>query len=229
MSGALEPLSAAARMSDPDFPGVVCVLPKGWRLVVNMDCTAYRLQSRGQTADGCEVWFSPPGRAPATVAKLLEKHGGQVEGLAAALSGLPADPARAVPEFQARRALLLGQFRATDWRTESYGRVVRQDANLRLVVEPSGDLYRLQWLKRARLLAGPSDRWLTLRIAPDLASIRFFLTAFVYEQDEGPDPERLADRLDALFADLPPIASVGVWSVVPPRPVGRAVEPTSQA
>jgi len=214
-------LNVAARMTDPDWPGVVCLVSDDVRLAVNAAGTRYALQRRRVTDDGFEVW---PGVSFATLCKLVAKHGPLIEGLAVACEGLPDDPAFVSPDLQESRSLLLAQFAATDWRREDYGRVASRDGNLRVVVDPDATVYRVQRVDRHEFLAGPCDNWRTIFISPYVETWRNWLFDMVFDTELGPkgfavrDKSTVAALVDRLCDGLPPDVSDGLWPVLPPRP-----------
>ena len=102
-------LSAAARVTDPDYPGLVARLGDAWRVVVSTDCCRYRLQRRVATVEG-ERWVSPPGRPPSRFASVVQAWGDAVPGLVTVAASLPVDPREAAPYFALARASLVERF-----------------------------------------------------------------------------------------------------------------------
>lgn len=214
------PFSASARVSDPDFEGVICALGPDWRLAVNMACDKYLLQRRGQF-EGGDIWVAGSGRAFASADKLVAKFGGVLDGLADVCSGLPSDPAQAVPLFSARRSDFLERLRLRQWRWRDYARALRTDANLRLVVDRQGSMYAVQWISRDAYLTGPSDDWRYMFGSSQLADIRRYMLGAVADISEpwfSRDPVALVARVDQFLAGFPAVASHGVWADLPELP-----------
>ncbi|WP_299823062.1 hypothetical protein [uncultured Jannaschia sp.] len=214
-----EPFSAAARTSDPDYEGVLRPVGPDWRLAVNMDGTRYLLQQRG-FAEGCEIWVAPPGPPPRSLSKLHERFGSKVRGLARACKGLPDNPAEAAPDFHARRAEMIGRFHANDYRRHDYGRVISRRGSLRLVVDPTGAEYRLQWIPSGKLLAGPCDDWKSICITPKASEVRAYVRERVYDASDtsGLAKTEVEAFADELVAELPEHAKDGQWPDLPQRP-----------
>lgn len=172
MTDAIAPLPASARMSDPDWPGVVCDLGPGWRLSVSSDGRRYVVQMLGET-DAGPRWFSAGGRQPATLGKLVAKFGLMVEGLAEACDGLPENPADALPVFAARLKAQQDHLAATDWARDSYAGEVARDGTLRLVVTPDRSAYRLQWIATRDI--GTGADWQTVCTVDRLSEVWRFV------------------------------------------------------
>lgn len=209
-------LGAGVRMSDADYPGVVRQVNSTWRIVADMDCQRYVLQTVFE-AGGVSRWAVPRGRCPNTVDKIVAKFGADVPGLAAAFHDLPDDPAEAQPMFAASRRGQASAFDLTDWRRASYGRVVASDGQMRIAVTPCGTLYRLQWIEAAqkdRLAA----EWRTMIFAPSLAPLREYVLTKVYEPDTHAKGEALLPRWEAMTMALPEVAADGIWPALPARP-----------
>ena len=170
------PLPLSARMSDADWPGVVCQLGPTGRLSVSSDGRRYVVQTLAQTDQG-PLWLSAGGRQPATLRKLLAKFGGQVEGLAEACEGLPDDPAEGQPVFAARLQAQAEHLAATDWARDSYAGEVARDGSLRIVVTPDRSAYRLQWIAKRDI--GTGADWVTLRTASTLSEVWAFVREHV--------------------------------------------------
>ena len=202
------------RITSDDYPGALCPVGDGsWRVAVALDGSRYTVQQRGQS-DAGPVWVKS--YRAATLAELIERHGGKVEGLAEVAGVLPDDPREAAPRVAEAVALLKDAFAATDWRRSDYGRVIVQDGNLRVVVTPCGTQYRLQWLPRDVFLQGPSDRWYTQAISCDAGDLLRYIEAYVWnthDAEEWPCP-----RLVEVLQSLPGFASDGQWPALPARP-----------
>lgn len=224
MSERVPPLSASARMSDANYPGVVRSISPRYRLVVSMDCKRYALQSVAQADDGV-VWVpAGGGRPPASLPKLLARFGALVPGLAAAVAGLPDDPAQALPVFAASRGQLAADFSANDWSRDGYARVVAQDGSLRIAVTPCGSAYRLQWVARA-YIGEASARWRCLCVSLALGPLWGYVSSSVFQPATGgkfASGADLRDRWDALIAGLPERAIDGEWAALPPWPVRQS-------
>lgn len=197
---------------DADWPGVIARLPGDWRLIRDRDGKRYHVQRRADAPEG-EVWVAPAKHKAKTRAALLSMCP-HIEGLAEACEGLPEDPAEALPAYQAALDDCSERFARNDWRREDYGRVIVRDGNLRLVVEPSGETYRLQW--HSTKIHGPCDHWRTIKIADRLSSIREKVEAEVFAI-EGEDVPPCLDLVRAMD-DLPEVAADGSWPKLPKRP-----------
>jgi len=206
-------LSSWARQTDDDWPGVLLSVNPDCRIALGSGQQVYLLQHRGMTAAKADepsrpVWI---GRGFKSLTLLLAKHSASVDGLAAACDGLPDYPGDAYPAFESAWLVMAEDFNATDWRLSDYGRVVLDGVNPRLVVDPSGKFYRLQWAERAAFDAGQCDDWKTVCVSPDLSKIRFAYKHYLFERD-GSDP------LWNAFDGLPELAADGLWPYLPPRP-----------
>lgn len=217
------PLSASARMSDPDWPGVVGQLGSDWRLVVSSDAKRYTLQQRVPT-DAGPRWVSACGKSPATLARIRAKYAPTVKGLAALCDALPVDPAAAAPLVVAAIRAKDAVFEARDISRDDYARVVARDGQIRLAVDPDGHLYVLQWVKLADARAdAPGLRWRRIFDAPALSDVRRFVLDNVAGIN-GPGRaglvrgDDLSPRWQALVAGLPERADAGVWPDIPPYP-----------
>lgn len=215
------PLSALARMADPDWPGVVGQLGPDWRLVVSSDGKRYTLQQRVAT-DAGPRWVSAGGKSPATLARIRAKYAPTVKGLAALCDALPIDPAAAAPQLVAAIRAKDAVFEVRDMSRNDYARVVARDGQIRLAVDPGGLLYVLQWVK-GRDQGLPGVRWKKLIEAPALSPIGVYVVEHVFGivgpgfagRVRGDD---LLPRWQALIAGLPERADAGVWPFVPPVP-----------
>lgn len=108
MSESVIPLPLSCRTSDDDYPSTVAQLGPDWRLAVSMNADRFSLQQRGASG----AWYPAGGSSPATLAKIVAKYDGQVEGLASLCATLPDDPASAAPDFMLRRQAQLALIRA---------------------------------------------------------------------------------------------------------------------
>jgi hypothetical protein len=106
MRSPLRPLDRSTRMGDTDYPGALRPVAEGWRVSVSPDGRRYRLQSLLSGPDG-PVWASPPALVGLTLAALVARGAGLVEGLAQACEGLPDDPALAAPELTLQRQAMI--------------------------------------------------------------------------------------------------------------------------
>jgi hypothetical protein len=173
---------------------------------------------RAATDEG-ERWVSRDGRGLADLAALVRKHGSAVPGLADACAALPDDPSVAVPAVVEAREDLVGRFRANDWRRDDYPRVIRQDTQIRLVVEPSGERYRLQWVHYDDWLFGGCNLWRTVCMSDRLQVLRDYIGDRVHSPGEGESGKGgVRARADRLMADLPEFAREGLWPELPARP-----------
>lgn len=214
---ALAPLDAAARRSDDDWPGVLVRLGDDVRVVVNAEGTRYAVQNRW-FRDGRPVWSASPSYGK--MSSLLAKQAGNFDGLSEAVEHLPDDPAQAMPELIQAWADLALLYELTDWRRDDYGRVIRQDTQLRVVVDDLGQEYRLQWAKAADFRAGGFNDWLTLFKSPFASALLEFITGKVYIPGDGPDDfAAIRGRAELLLSDLPANCVDGVWPDLPDRPV----------
>lgn len=215
--------NSLSRMSDDDYAGALLSLGQGVRLVVNPAGTRYALQRSG-VLDGQMVWA---GASYATLSKLVLNQAAGCEGLAVACEGLPDAPCDALPELQQMRQDVLDGFAATDWRREDYPRMICQDGNLRLVVDPSGSVYRLQWVAPTDLGSGRAiNNWATIKSSAYSADLLDHLLKRVYsvydDFDDQFDPDRskghIASALQATLESVPPMARDGQWPNLPNRP-----------
>lgn len=204
----LKPLPSGARMSDATWPGVVAALPCGlWRVAVNSSGSRYALQRR-LDADGAEIWA---GRSFARLAGLVaSSFASAVPGLADACRALPDDPADARPVLRASLGLADAVRQSRDWRREDYARCIVTDGNLRLVVEPDGSAYRLQWTSTVAARRVAYD-WRTLARCECLDDVRAALLCAYNVDGAGP----VAPDLRAALASLPERAALGSWPVLP--------------
>lgn len=223
MTDAIAPLPASARMADADWPGVVGQLGPDWRLVVSSDGKRYALQQRVPT-DAGPCWVSAGGNSPATLARIRAKYAPTVQGLAALCDALPIDPAAAAPLLVAAIRANDAVFEARDIARNDYARVVARDGQMRLAVDPDGQLYVLQWVKLADARANaPGLRWRRLFDAPALSDVRRFVLDNVAGID-GPGRaglvrgDDLSPRWQAMVSGLPERADAGVWPDIPPYP-----------
>lgn len=221
MTDAIAPLSAASRMSDADYPGVVGQFGPQWRLVVSSDGKRYTLQQLAST-DAGPHWVSAGGKSPSTLERICAKYAAQVDGLAALCATLHPAPAAGLSQFVASIRARDAAFEARDVCRADYARVAARDGQIRLAVDPDGLLYVLQWVKDADQDL-PGVRWRNLIKAPALSPIG----AYVLEQVVGIVGPGFAGRVRgddllprwlALIEGLPERADAGVWPVLPPVP-----------
>lgn len=208
-------LTATSRSGDPDFPGVVRQVSDGWRVAVNPDGTRYQLQKLAATHAG-DAWV--PIRSYASLSALLSAQASKVEGLAVACKGLPAIPAKASPKLKSARAEIKAAYTATDWRRNDYGRNIRRDGNIRLVVDPACAEYRLQWITSGEHRAGGSDNWRTIRKSAYLSDLLSHLFESAYLSDDRENREALQVRASALCDGFPEWVGDGLWPALPERP-----------
>lgn len=219
------PLPASARTSDADYSGVVGSLGPDWRLSVTMAGDGYLLQQRVPAAGG-PTWVQAGGRSPKTLAKIVAKYGGQVDGLAALCARLPVRPGAAAPRHVAAVGAQRSAFAARDMGRADYARVVARDSQLRLAVCPDAAAYCLQWAKNSEQDAA-GTRWRELARSPVLADLREWVHAKV-GSIMGPGPggvlrgDDVLPRWDAMVSGLPERADAGVWPRVPSYPGGSA-------
>lgn len=215
--------NSLSRMSDDDYSGALLLVGQGVRLVVNPAGTRYALQRSG-VLDGQTVWA---GTSYATLSKLVLNQAAECEGLAVACEGLPDAPADALPDLQKMRQDVLDGFTATDWRRDDYPRMIHQDGNLRLVVDPSGSVYRLQWVAPTDLVSGRAlSKWQTIKSSAYSADLLDHILERVYSVDDPFeaqfDPDRskghIASALQAALESAPPMARDGQWPNLPNRP-----------
>lgn len=223
MTDAIGPLSAASRMSDADYPGVVGQFGPQWRLVVSSDGKRYTLQQLAATGAGPR-WVSAGGKSPVTLARIRAKYAPTVKGLAALCDALPIDPAAAAPLLVAAIRAKDAVFEARDVSRNDYARVVARDGQIRLAVDPDGLVYVLQWVRLADARAdAPGLRWRRLFAAPTLSDVRRFVLDKVAGIN-GPGRAGLvrgddvSPRWQAMVQGLPERADAGVWPFVPPVP-----------
>lgn len=107
-----KPLGRSTRMSDLDYPGALRQVGASWRVSVSPDGRRYRLQPSITHSDGSRGWDCPPGLVASSLAVLLAKFGGLVDGLATAVEGLPDSPAASAPELVLQRQRLLAEIAA---------------------------------------------------------------------------------------------------------------------
>ena len=221
MTDAIAPLSAAARMSDADYPGVVGQFGPDWRLVASSDGKRYTLQQLAST-DAGPRWVSAGGKSPSTLERICAKYAAQVDGLAALCATLHPDPAAALSLFVEAVRARDAAFEARDVCRADYARVAARDGQIRLAVDPDGLSYVLQWVKfRDQDL--PGVRWKRLIAAPSLSPIGVYVLENVMGID-GPGSagwvrgDDLLPRWQSLIEGLPERADAGVWPVLPPVP-----------
>lgn len=207
---------ASDRVTSDDYPGVLVSIGDSVRVVLNLDLDAYLVQHRGSIAGGGVVWMSSR-RGCKSRRELLAKFSASVPRLAAACHGLPDDPSLSFPAFSSARAELLAGFAANRWAFNDYGRVVAADGNLRVVVEPSGLLYRFQWVKRDDFLYSKAPLWHTFCISRDTKAILDYIALRVQNTHDW-SREACPNLLREIEA-LPFLASDGLWPSLPPRPV----------
>lgn len=218
------PLSASARMSDPDWPGVVAYLGPDWRLVVSSDAKRFTLQKRVPD-DAAPRWASAGGKSPATLARIGAKYAATVPGLSALLASLPDDPAAFAPLFVASVKAKDAAFAARDVTRPDYARRVGlQDHSVRLAVDPDGVAYVVLWSKLAHIRAGRPD-WQVMYRCASLSDLWDWFAKSIGEiTGAGRDGVKRGDALrpafDRLVAGLPERAADGVWPYVPPVPGG---------
>lgn len=215
------PLSASVRMSDDDFPGVLCSLGDRVRLVVNASGSRYRVQFLCDGPDGA-LWTSPPHACASKLTALRDKLGADFPRLVQACDVWPDAPADCLPDLRSRRLALLGVFEARDVKREDYSRVVRRDGNLRIAVDPDGVRYRLQWISFADYEADACDHWHTQFMALAVTDLRQFIHSRVYDPDNGgwwnPDVSFKSALSDRLCSGLPEYCRDGRWPALPVIP-----------
>jgi hypothetical protein len=216
-------VTAADRVTASDFPGVLVRISADWRLAISMKCDKFLLQERCTSSDG-ETFWNGQGRGRRSLVQLVSDFGDKVDGLALACDGIADDPAQAFPAFVAARNDLLECFEANRVCRHDYARVILQDGNLRLAVDPSGQFYRLQWCYQDEMFAerdnGFKPYWKSVCISPSIHRVRHFVGGMVYNTD-GRFSQDSADPCITLFFaldDLPPLAALGDWPALPVIP-----------
>lgn len=217
MTDPIAPLPASARMGDAAWPGVIAQLGPDWRLCVSSDGKRYVLQQLAQT-DAGPLWVAAGGKSPATLGRIVAKYAAQVEGLAALCESLPDDPAQAAPAFVGAVYLREVVHALRDVRRSTYGRVVAQDGQIRLAVDPDGQFYLIQWVPQADLdLSYPV--WQVLHSAETLSDVRAFMLGTVFQPEGSGRRNRrrgddLSPRVEAFLSGLPERADGAVWPVL---------------
>jgi hypothetical protein len=216
-------LTAADRVSAPDFPGVLVRISADWRLAISSKCDKFLLQERCTSSDG-ETFWNGQGRGRRSLVQLVADFGDKVDGLALACDGIADDPAQAFPAFVAARNDLLECFEANRVCRHDYQRVILQDGNLRLAVDPSGEFYRLQWCyqdeMRAQYSNGFKPYWKSICISPSISDISRYIGSMVYTTD-GRFSDMPFEPCPTLFRaldDVPPLAALGDWPSLPVIP-----------
>jgi len=216
----VQPLAASARMSDPDWPGLVGQLGPDWRLVVSADAKRYSLQQRLPDGAG---WVAAGGKSPTSPARIAAKYAATVPGLSALLSSLPDDPAAFAPQFAASVHAKEAAFLARDVTRPDYARLVGcNSGSIRLAVDPDGTQYIALWSKLALIKSGRPD-WRVMHRCASLSDLWSWWHRAVGETvGSGPAGVIRGDGLrpsfDRLVAGLPERAADGVWPYVPPLP-----------
>lgn len=225
------PLPASARMSDPDWPGVVGQLGPDWRLVISSDAKRYTLQQRFSDDAGTR-WASAGGKSPSTLDRIGAKYAATVPGLSALLASLPDDPSAFAPQFVASVQAKDAAFAARDMRRDAYPRALAVQSNMRLSVSPDGASYVLQ-LVNARDMDASDGRWQSAHSAQTLSEMRDFVSRLIWHcvgagsdgVERGP---AVLPHWQALSAGLPERAADGVWPHVPPVPGMAPASPQTQ-
>lgn len=202
-----------------DWPMVVATVGPDWRVIVDRDKKRYHAQRVGK-CQGEKHWVAPAGHKKRALSDLI-KSCGHIEGLADAVRGLPDNPCDFVGAGVERVADVRERFEANDYRRDDYERVIWTGGNMRLVVEPCGTVYRLQWI-RIRYLENTEivRHWRTLRSAASIQTIAEYFADVVYdvETDWGENSATLA-QAEFFLANFPPLAQQGDWPALPPRPL----------
>lgn len=226
--------------SADNYLGVVAQVSDDWRIVVSPRCDAYWLQNRARGPDGGALWVLPNGRPSVTLDRWLARFGASVPGLGEAAAGLPADPAEASAAHTEARQAFLAAHEVNKMTAPGYGRVIREETQLRLIVDRDGLRYSVQWISEADYLAGRAVPWKWIATAWRLEPLRrkiardafdpALATSMFYQDGEGRDrvawyrlPSREGawlDRVHGFFEDFPEKASDGVWPVLPALPSG---------
>lgn len=111
-------LRGDARMSDPDWPGVLCTVGSDYRVAMNGKGNRYALQKRCIGPSAREVaWVGP---MYATRSALLKAAAAVVEQGARADFGFPESPRDCMADFRASAKARADAFEATDWRRHDY-------------------------------------------------------------------------------------------------------------
>lgn len=216
------PLAASARMSDPDWPGVVGQLGPDYRLVVSSDAKRYTLQQR-VADDAVPRWASAGGKSPSTLDRIGAKYAATVPGLSGLLASLPDDPSAFAPQFVASVHAKDAAFAARDVTRPDYARIVgRKSGSIRLAVDPDGTEYVVLWSKLA-LIEADRPKWLVLFRCASLTDLWSWWHRAVGETVGSGSAgvirgDGLRPSFDRLVAGLPERAADGVWPYVPPLP-----------
>jgi len=201
------------------YGGVVLSFGADRRLIVNGKGNRYQLQTLGQF-DGSPFWGGS--FLFATKSALLAKFPSDV-GLAAAVADLPEKPFGLCPEFVSGRARQADAFRMSDVGRDAYPAVVAQVDDWRLIVDPDGVTYRLQFVHFIAYSGGSSgwDMWVSSIFSPDLNVISSCIDSLsdarfgAYSQFWASTPDKLSPALSS----LPRFASDGSWPALVERPL----------
>ena len=149
-------LPSDARMTDDDWPGVVCMVGEGHRVALNTKATRYVLQSLCDD-DGRVLWLNTGGlcASASAVRKAAARIGPEAE---RATVGLPDRPRDALAEFREAAQAAAYAWKARDTTGHDYAWSL---ATLHHVeaYQPNLDAlpHRYDWL---RLIVTPQNKWL---------------------------------------------------------------------
>lgn len=196
-------------ISSDAWPGVV-LKGEGWRVILNRTASRFVLQRR-DSAGRDRRW------QPAYVAGGLRDWPAVLGDGLPGLERLAASPdplVEVLPRLAAEQGVAVAQVqRRREWASPDYPFVLRQDANIRVVRDPTGNLYAVQWVPPSDYQAGVGLHWVTQAVAPERASLLERFGAKVFSLDDV-DVQATEQRLAALFDGLPEVAALGLWSVV---------------
>ena len=153
-------LPSDARMTDDDWPGVVCMVGEGHRVALNEKANRYALQSRCDD-DGRSLWLGTGGFFATATAlrKAAARIGLECERVA---SGLPESPRDVLSEFREAAKAAADAWRATDTRRHDYGWTVQTVRHVEAyAMNPDAPPHRYDWL---RLIVTP-ERQVMLQAA----------------------------------------------------------------
>lgn len=209
-------LNGSERVSHDSWPGVVASVCDGWRIAVGGNGVGYRLQRRIDREEG-PLWSSVGGRS--LPAKLVREFADQVPGLAQAFEALPVDPRRACPALIDAQRELDERCEVARPSSPDYGRVVAQEGQLRISVDPAGEVYLLQWAAAEDVECDDVSEWRTIYRAAAAQEIARWIAEKVYDPDDGgpwaTDKSSVARRAARLIDGLAPLARDGVWQKLP--------------
>ena len=148
-------LPSDARMTDDDWPGVLCTLGESYRIALNHKCNRYALQSLHEM-DGRVIWASTLFASASALRKGAARFGVDASGV-----DLPNKPQDALAEFREAAKAAADAWKATDTRGHAYAWTLDTLAHVDDYQPSNPDLspHCWDWL---RLILTP-DRVLTLQ------------------------------------------------------------------